>query len=256
MPLPPHNIVNILSPHLGISIPTFWISTFFGIFAVSVIHTTIGEKLDQMSSPDDFHLFSLRNVLLLIGVCAAVMVPVVVKKLAKVDSLETTQEQQRGGGGGRGQVFLADDDDEEEDLESRGGGGARSGGRLPDSFRRNYTTQQRFFAEDDDEEDDDQDDELPRRNLVLNTSNLGAEHEDLEVQDSFPSWRDPSSSVLEEEEQEGEEDEFGRGGVFSDRHSPRSANVISADGTAANSSSSTRGGKIKAWFGSSTGIKL
>lgn len=49
MPLPPHNIVNILAPHLGIKIPLFWVSTFFGIFAVSVIHTTIGEKLDQMS---------------------------------------------------------------------------------------------------------------------------------------------------------------------------------------------------------------
>jgi hypothetical protein len=49
MPLPPHNIVNILAPHLGIKVPLFWVSTFFGIFAVSVIHTTIGEKLDQMS---------------------------------------------------------------------------------------------------------------------------------------------------------------------------------------------------------------
>lgn len=80
MPLPPHNIVNILAPHLGIKIPLFWISTFFGIFAVSVIHTTIGEKLDQMTSPADFNLFNFRNALLLGGVCAAVMVPVVLRK--------------------------------------------------------------------------------------------------------------------------------------------------------------------------------
>ncbi|PWN36188.1 uncharacterized protein FA14DRAFT_107597, partial [Meira miltonrushii] len=80
MPLPPHNVVNIMAPHLGIGIPLFWTSTFFGIFAVSVIHVTIGEKLDQMTSADDFHLFSFRNVLLLGGVIAAVLTPVIIKK--------------------------------------------------------------------------------------------------------------------------------------------------------------------------------
>ncbi|CAO1616144.1 unnamed protein product [Jaminaea pallidilutea] len=80
MPVPPHNIVNILAPHLGIRIPLFWFSTFCGIFAVSVIHTTIGEKLDQMASPADFNLFTWRNALLLGGVCVAVLVPVALRK--------------------------------------------------------------------------------------------------------------------------------------------------------------------------------
>ncbi|PWN30736.1 hypothetical protein BDZ90DRAFT_216408, partial [Jaminaea rosea] len=80
MPVPPHNIVNILAPHLGIGIPLFWFSTFCGIFAVSVIHVTIGEKLDQMASPADFNLFTWRNALLLGGVCVAVLVPVVLRK--------------------------------------------------------------------------------------------------------------------------------------------------------------------------------
>ncbi|ELU40177.1 transmembrane protein [Rhizoctonia solani AG-1 IA] len=41
-PFPPHWVVNVLCPHVGIGIPRFWISTFFGIMGVSVIHTTIG----------------------------------------------------------------------------------------------------------------------------------------------------------------------------------------------------------------------
>ncbi|CAO1629673.1 unnamed protein product [Sympodiomycopsis kandeliae] len=97
MPLPPHNVVNILAPHLGIKLPLFWISTFFGIFAVSVIHTTIGEKLDQMTSPADFQLFTLRNALLLGGVCIAVMIPVLVRKRSSFagDPLENQEGQVR-----------------------------------------------------------------------------------------------------------------------------------------------------------------
>jgi hypothetical protein len=37
--LRPHWILNILVPHVGISIPIFWISTSLGILGVSVIHT-------------------------------------------------------------------------------------------------------------------------------------------------------------------------------------------------------------------------
>ncbi|SPO48399.1 uncharacterized protein PSANT_06088 [Moesziomyces antarcticus] len=129
MPLPPHNIVNIMAPHLGIGVGTFWLSTCGGIFAVSVIHTTIGEKLDQMTSPDDFHLFSWRNMLLLVGVAAAVLLPVLIKKT----------QQPLEGEPSRGQVYLGGDDDQE--------------ARLPDSFRRNLVGAS------------DSDDELPRRTL-------------------------------------------------------------------------------------------
>ncbi|KAJ7691058.1 hypothetical protein B0H14DRAFT_3664936 [Mycena olivaceomarginata] len=59
--LPPHWILNILMPHVGISIPIFWISTSLGILGVSVIHTTIGGGLEQMTSSDDFHLISWRS---------------------------------------------------------------------------------------------------------------------------------------------------------------------------------------------------
>ncbi|THU99965.1 hypothetical protein K435DRAFT_818448 [Dendrothele bispora CBS 962.96] len=73
-PLPPHWVVNVMCPHVGIGIIPFWISTALGIFGVTVIHTTIG--LDEMTSPDDFHLISWKNFLGLSAIVVGVLVPV------------------------------------------------------------------------------------------------------------------------------------------------------------------------------------
>jgi len=75
-PLPPHWVVNVLSPHLRIGLIPFWISTFFGITGVTIIHTAIGGGLDQMTSPEDFHLISWRNFALLASIVFAVLIPV------------------------------------------------------------------------------------------------------------------------------------------------------------------------------------
>lgn len=75
-PLPPHWVVNIICPHVGIGIVPFWISTALGILGVSVIHTTIGGGLDEMTSADDFHLISWRNFFGLAAVVIGVMIPV------------------------------------------------------------------------------------------------------------------------------------------------------------------------------------
>lgn len=75
-PLPPHWVVNVICPHVGIGIVPFWISTFLGIFGVTVIHTTIGNSLDDMTSADDFHLISWKNFLMLSAVVVGVMIPV------------------------------------------------------------------------------------------------------------------------------------------------------------------------------------
>ena len=75
-PFPPHWVVNVLCPHLGIGIVPFWISTWLGIFGVSVIHTTIGNSLDNMTSAADFHLISWKNFFLLSAVVVGVMIPV------------------------------------------------------------------------------------------------------------------------------------------------------------------------------------
>lgn len=75
-PLPPHWVVNVVCPHVGIGIVPFWISTALGILGVTVIHTTIGGGLDEMTSPDDFHLISWRNFFGLAAVVVGVMIPV------------------------------------------------------------------------------------------------------------------------------------------------------------------------------------
>lgn len=75
-PLPPHWVVNLVCPHVGIGVVPFWISTALGILGVSVIHTTIGSGLDDMTSADDFHLISWRNFFGLAAVAVGVMIPV------------------------------------------------------------------------------------------------------------------------------------------------------------------------------------
>ncbi|KAH8977701.1 oxalate transporter [Lactarius hatsudake] len=64
-PLPPHWVVNVVAPHVGI-----------GIFGVTVIHTSIGGGLDEMTSAADFHLISWRNFLTLAAVVVGAMIPV------------------------------------------------------------------------------------------------------------------------------------------------------------------------------------
>lgn len=75
-PLPPHWVVNVLAPHLGIGLIPFWCSTFLGIFGVTVIHTSIGGGLDEMTSAADFNLISWRNFLTLAAVVVGAMIPV------------------------------------------------------------------------------------------------------------------------------------------------------------------------------------
>jgi len=96
-PLPPHWAVNIICPHVGIGLVPFWVSTFLGVFGVSVIHTTIGGGLDEMTSADDFHLLSWRNFLLLSSVVVGVLIPVGLRYYLKrgvgsVDDIEAVLE--------------------------------------------------------------------------------------------------------------------------------------------------------------------
>ncbi|KAI0073674.1 hypothetical protein K474DRAFT_1627173 [Panus rudis PR-1116 ss-1] len=96
-PFPPHWVVNVLCPHLGIGVVPFWISTWLGIFGVTVIHTTIGGSLDDMTSPADFHLISWKNFFLLSGVVIGVMIPVGLRyyfrrELADVAEVEAEAE--------------------------------------------------------------------------------------------------------------------------------------------------------------------
>eukprot|EP00918_Siedleckia_nematoides_P041020 GHVU01089044.1.p1 GENE.GHVU01089044.1~~GHVU01089044.1.p1 ORF type:complete len:368 (-),score=25.53 GHVU01089044.1:79-1128(-) len=123
-PLPPHWVVNVVAPHVGISIPIFWISTALGIFGVSVIHTTIGGGLDEMTSPDDFHLISWKNFLGLSAIVVGVMIPVGLRFWFKRGGVTADVEGQDEDSpidtpaprsATDGAVFLYDEEDEEED---------------------------------------------------------------------------------------------------------------------------------------------
>ncbi|QRV89486.1 Golgi apparatus membrane protein TVP38 [Ceratobasidium sp. AG-Ba] len=125
-PFPPHWVVNVLCPHVGIGIPRFWISTFFGIMGVSVIHTTIGGGLDQMTSAEDFHLISWRNFGLLSAVVVAVLIPVGLRWSWKRELEDAGEDEVRLAGGpavGAGKkkssqpVLLASDDEDEDQGE-------------------------------------------------------------------------------------------------------------------------------------------
>ncbi|THH00081.1 hypothetical protein EW026_g2401 [Hermanssonia centrifuga] len=96
-PFPPHWVVNVLCPHLGIGIVPFWVSTWLGILGVSVIHTTIGGSLDDMTSAADFHLISWKNFFFLSAVVVGVMIPVGLRyyfkrELASVVDVEAAGE--------------------------------------------------------------------------------------------------------------------------------------------------------------------
>ena len=94
-PLPPHWVVNVVCPHVGIGIVPFWISTFLGILGVSVIHTTIGGGLDEMTSADDFHLISWRNFLGLSAVVVGVLIPVGLRYYFKRQVASVTDVEER-----------------------------------------------------------------------------------------------------------------------------------------------------------------
>lgn len=99
-PFPPHWIANFVAPHLGIGVGLFWAACFVGewirssvercadgagIAPVSVIHVTIGSSLDSMTSAEDFHILSLRNILGLSAVIVAVLIPVGLKRVFRKD---------------------------------------------------------------------------------------------------------------------------------------------------------------------------
>lgn len=98
-PLPPHWVVNVVCPHVGIGIVPFWISTALGILGVTVIHTTIGGGLDDMTSPADFHLISWRNFFGLAAVVVGVMIPVGLRYWfgREVETVEDVEEGENEG---------------------------------------------------------------------------------------------------------------------------------------------------------------
>ncbi|KNZ55042.1 hypothetical protein VP01_2783g2 [Puccinia sorghi] len=78
-PLPPHWVVNLLAPHVGIRLGVFWLTTCLGIFPVTLIHTQLGTTLDQMVGPEDLSFLTAKNLTGLTLVALGVLVPVLIR---------------------------------------------------------------------------------------------------------------------------------------------------------------------------------
>ncbi|KAA1084115.1 hypothetical protein PGT21_017935 [Puccinia graminis f. sp. tritici] len=78
-PLPPHWVVNLLAPHVGIRLGVFWLTTCLGILPVSLIHTQLGTTLDQMVGPEDLSFLTPKNLTGLALVALGVLVPVLIR---------------------------------------------------------------------------------------------------------------------------------------------------------------------------------
>lgn len=80
MPVPPDFVINLVAPHLGIALPTFWLAAFLGVLSTTLIHTAIGEELNEMTSATDFPMFTAKNALIVVVVGAALVVPIVARR--------------------------------------------------------------------------------------------------------------------------------------------------------------------------------
>lgn len=92
MPVPPDFMINLVAPHLGVRIGTFWLSTFLGVISTTLIHTAIGEELGEMTSSADFHFFSFKNLVIVLVIGIAMLVPIFARRF--VQSPEDTGEAQ------------------------------------------------------------------------------------------------------------------------------------------------------------------
>jgi hypothetical protein len=142
-PLPPHWVVNVVCPHVGIGIVPFWISTALGILGVSVIHTTIGGGLDEMTSADDFHLISWRNFFGLAAVVVGVMIPVGLRYWFRREVDSVVEDEM--------------EDDLSQDEADEGRDRILAVGPVQVA-KKTRTLQERFRDDDDDESSEDDDD--------------------------------------------------------------------------------------------------
>lgn len=109
-PFPPNWFVNLCSPHLNVPLwPEFFIGTWIGVTAPSVVHVQTGMVLEKLveehSSGAD--IFSLKNVAMLAAVGVLAVLPVVIRwALARheakkvgidVDGLDQREPSEAGG---------------------------------------------------------------------------------------------------------------------------------------------------------------
>lgn len=79
-PFPPNWFANIAAPHVGVPLKIFFIGTFFGVAAPSLIHVQAGLTIEHLTNASDFKIFSFTNVFALILIAFAVLLPVWIRR--------------------------------------------------------------------------------------------------------------------------------------------------------------------------------
>ncbi|RGB40605.1 snare associated Golgi protein [Rhizophagus diaphanus] len=79
-PFPPNWFANIAAPHVGVPLKVFFIGTFFGVAAPSLIHVQAGLTIEHLTNASDFKIFSFTNVFALILIAFAVLLPVWIRR--------------------------------------------------------------------------------------------------------------------------------------------------------------------------------
>jgi uncharacterized membrane protein YdjX (TVP38/TMEM64 family) len=84
LPLPPNWVINLGAPHLEVPLGAFFWATFLGVAPPSFIHVQAGAALDRLSSSDELQLVTPINILCLVAVALAALVPVFVRRYYKL----------------------------------------------------------------------------------------------------------------------------------------------------------------------------
>src|SRR5947207_2248161 len=85
-PIPPNWFANVAAPHVGVPLKIFFIGTFFGVAAPSLIHVQAGLTIEHLTNASDFKIFSLTNVIALVLVALAVLIPVWFRRKVEQES--------------------------------------------------------------------------------------------------------------------------------------------------------------------------
>ncbi|CAG8533347.1 6397_t:CDS:2 [Diversispora eburnea] len=80
MPFPPNWFANIAAPHVGVPFSIFFVGTFLGVAGPSLIHVQAGLTINNLTSSDEFQIFSWTNVGALVLIGVAVLIPVLIKR--------------------------------------------------------------------------------------------------------------------------------------------------------------------------------
>ncbi|KAI9168589.1 hypothetical protein H9P43_007962 [Blastocladiella emersonii ATCC 22665] len=78
-PVVPNWFINLASPHLGITLRTFFLGTLVGVLPPSFVYARLGSSIQALTS-DDFSVWNPLNLAAMATFCALTLLPIAVKR--------------------------------------------------------------------------------------------------------------------------------------------------------------------------------